>query len=90
MEYSVTDKINLTIRIRVANCYTKNIFLYNCEIWTITNTLEGIIDVIQPTLLRRTLENIKWGALQDYQCRVLVSNHHHQMHEVFGSLLKLP
>ena len=52
-------QVNPKLKVKVLNIYIKSIFLYNCEIWTITKELENSIDVFQRTLLRRTL-NIYW------------------------------
>ena len=52
-------QVNSKLKVKVLNIYTKSIFLYNCEIWTITKVLENSIDIFQRTLLRRTL-NIYW------------------------------
>ena len=41
------------------NAYISSIFLYNCEIWTITRKLENTIDSFQRKQLRRILK-IRW------------------------------
>ena len=41
------------------NALIESIFLYNCEVWTLTVELEQKIDIIQRQLLRRVL-GIKW------------------------------
>ena len=52
-------KVNIKLKVRVLNTYIKSIFLYNCEIWTITKELENSIDIFQRTLMRRAF-NIYW------------------------------
>lgn len=51
-----SKKVNDKLKIRVLNTYVKSIFLYNCEIWTVTKEIENSIDVFQRTLLRRTFK----------------------------------
>ena len=41
------------------NALIESIFLYNCEVWTLTKQLEEKIDIVQRQFLRRIL-NIKW------------------------------
>ena len=52
-------QVNPKLKVKVLNIYIKSIFLYNCEIWTITKELENSIDIFQRRLLRKTL-NIYW------------------------------
>jgi hypothetical protein len=51
----ISDKTKL----RVFEVYIKSIFLYNCEIWTLTIKLTNTVDVFQRTLLRKILQ-IHW------------------------------
>ncbi len=44
---------------RCFQAYVAGIFLYNSEVWTLTEQLNHKIDVFQRKLLRRIL-NIKW------------------------------
>ena len=46
-------------KLRIFNALLSSIFLYNCELWTLTSTLEKKIDAFQRQLLRRVL-NIRW------------------------------
>ena len=41
------------------NALIESIFLYNCEVWTLTKQLEEKINIVQRQFLRRIL-NIKW------------------------------
>ena len=42
-------------QIRTLDAYVGSIFLYNSELWTVTQDMEGQIDVLQRNFLRRTL-----------------------------------
>ena len=52
-------KVGVDTKIRIFNALLASIFLYNCELWTLTDTLERKIDAFQRQLLRRVL-NIRW------------------------------
>ena len=47
------------IKIRTLDVYVGSIFLYNSELWTVTQDMEDQIDVLQINFLRRIL-GIKW------------------------------
>ena len=39
--------INIEVKVHSINCYVSSVFLYNCETWTLTKTLENMIDSFQ-------------------------------------------
>ena len=47
------------MELRIFSALLESIFLYNCELWTLTKKLEQKIDTFQRQLLRRIL-NIRW------------------------------
>ena len=51
--------VSVETKLRIFNALLSSIFLYNCELWTLTSTLEKKIDAFQRQLLRRVL-NIRW------------------------------
>ena len=56
----LTSKIiSLSIRLRIFNAYVVTVFLYNCELWSLTKTQEERIDCFHRNLLRKLLK-IKW------------------------------
>ena len=55
--------INIEFKVRSFNCYVSSVFLYNCETWTLTKTLENTIDSFQRTLLRIAVLNVKWSNI---------------------------
>ena len=54
------DKNSTKTKLRVFQAYVASIFLYNSEVWTLTEKLNHKIDVFQRSLLRKIL-NIKWS-----------------------------
>ena len=44
-----------SIRIRIFRAYIESIFLYNSELWTLTNSLERSIDSFHRRLLRKVI-----------------------------------
>ena len=54
-----SKRINTQLKIRTFNAYIASIFLFNSEIWTLTETLQNEIDAFQRRLLRRAI-NIRW------------------------------
>ena len=52
--------ISIEVKVRSFNCYVSSVFLYNCETWTLTKTLENTIDSFQRRLLRIAVLNVKW------------------------------
>ena len=53
-------KVLFSIKLRAFNCYVSSIFLYNCELWTLTETTKNMIDAFHRRLLRTACLNIKW------------------------------
>ena len=53
-------KNSLEIKLRSFECYVSSIFLYNSELWTLTESLSHSIDSFQRRLLRTACLNIKW------------------------------
>ena len=53
-------EISIEVKVRSFNCYVSSVFLYNCETWTLTKTLENTIDSLQRRLLRIAVLNVKW------------------------------
>ena len=54
-----SKKTSREVKIRIFRSHIESIFLYNCELWTITKNHENTIDVFQRRLIRKML-NIKW------------------------------
>ena len=54
------NKNSVKTKLRVFQAYISSIFLYNSEVWTLTEKLNHTIDVFQRQLLRKIL-NIKWS-----------------------------
>ena len=52
-------KVSEEVKLRLLRSHVESIFLYNCEIWTITKALEDIIDTFQRVLYRKIF-NITW------------------------------
>ena len=52
--------ISIEVKVCFFNCYVSSVFLYNCETWTLTKTLENTIDSFQRRLLRIAVLNVKW------------------------------
>ena len=60
LKYILEDRrTTLKIKIRTLDAYVGSIFLYNSELWTVTQDMEYQIDVLQRNFLRRIL-GIKW------------------------------
>ena len=57
-----SKRISIKLKIRTFNIYTASIFLFNSELWTLTETLQDSIDSFQRRLLRRVI-NIRWPKL---------------------------
>ena len=39
--------INIEVKVHSINCYVSSVFLCNCKTWTLTKTLENMIDLFQ-------------------------------------------
>ena len=48
-----SNKTSMDKKMRIFQAYVSSVFLYNSELWTLTNNLEHKIDVFQRTLLRK-------------------------------------
>ena len=60
LKYILEDpRATLKIKIRTLDAFVRSIFLYNSELWTVTQDMEDQIDVLQINFLRRIL-GIKW------------------------------
>ena len=57
-----SKRISRKLKVRTFNAFTASIFLFNSELWTLTETLEKEIDSFQRRLLRRVI-NIRWPKL---------------------------
>ena len=55
-------KQDFRTKLRVFNCYVSAVFLYNSELWTLTETKFKSIDSFHRRLLRTAVLNIKWPA----------------------------
>ena len=56
LTYILEDRrTTLKIKIRTLDAYIGSIFLYNSELWTVTQDMEDQIDIIQRNFLRRIL-----------------------------------
>jgi len=54
-----SKKVSVATKNRLLTSHVQSIFLYNSELWTITQKVESVIDVFQRNLLRQILK-IKW------------------------------
>ena len=52
--------VSMEIKIRTFNCYVSSVFLYNCELWTLTKTIEKSIDSFHRKMLRIACLNVRW------------------------------
>ena len=64
--------ISIEVKVRSFICYVSSVFLYNCETWTLTKTLENTIDSFQRRLLGIAVLNVKWSniATNDAVCAI--------------------
>ena len=42
---NVVNSMNIEVNVRSFSYYVSSVFLYNCETWTLTKTLENTIDL---------------------------------------------
>ena len=56
------EDINIEVKDCSFNCYVSSVFLYNCKTWTLTKTLENMIDSFQRRLLTIAVPNLKCGS----------------------------
>ena len=54
-----SKRISIPLKVRTFNAYPASVFLYNSELWTLTDTLEKQVDSFQRRMLRRVI-NICW------------------------------
>ena len=54
-----SKKVTQETKFRLLQALVESIFMYNCELWTLTQSLSDQIDVIHHWFIRRIL-NIKW------------------------------
>ena len=54
-----SKRIGIDLKIRTFNTYSASIFLYNTELWTLTETSEDEVDSFHRRLLRKVI-NIRW------------------------------
>ena len=54
-----SKRISIPLKVRTFNAYSASVFLYNSELWTLTDTLEKQVDSFQRRMLRRVI-NICW------------------------------
>ena len=52
-------KISNAVKIRTVNAYVASVFLYNSELWTLTNKLENTVNTFQRRHFRKIL-GIHW------------------------------
>ena len=57
-----SKRISTALKVRTFNAYSASVFLYNSELWTLTDTLEKKIDSFHRKLLTRVI-NICWPKL---------------------------
>jgi len=56
-----SNKIKLETRMRLTQCYIWSVFMYGCETWTLTSSLEKRIDGFEMWIYRR-MARISWKA----------------------------
>ena len=54
-----SKRISVSLKIRTFKAYSGSVFLYNSELWTLTETLEKQINSFQRRLLRQAID-IRW------------------------------
>ena len=57
-----SKRISIKHKVRTFNTYTASIFLYNSELWTLTETQQNDIDSFHRRLLRQVI-NIRWPKI---------------------------
>ena len=57
-----SKRIGLDLKIRTFNTFSASIFLYNSELWTLTETQENEIDSFHRRVLRKVI-NIRWPKI---------------------------
>ena len=54
-----SKRVSAPLKVRTFNAYSASVFLYNSELWVLTDTLEKQIDSFHRKMLRRVI-NIFW------------------------------
>ena len=54
------SRMDTELKMRGFNCYVASIFLYNCELWGLTQTQCDAIDAYHRRLLRTAVLNVRW------------------------------
>ena len=54
------SNLSIEIKARAFECYISSVFLYNCELWTLSSKATERIDSFQRKLLRTAVLNTKW------------------------------
>ena len=54
-----SKRISISLKVRTFLAYSASVFLYNSELWALSETLEKQIDAFQRKLLRRVID-IRW------------------------------
>ena len=57
-----SKRISIPLKVRTFLAYSASVFLYNSELWALSETLEKQIDAFQRKLLRRVI-NIRWPKI---------------------------
>ena len=60
-----SKRIGMDLKVRTFNVYSASVFLYNSELWTLTDTQLNNIDSFHRRLLRKVV-NIRWPKLISY------------------------
>jgi hypothetical protein len=63
MKHIFQGNLPIETKVRAFHCFISSIFLYNCELWTLTDTLTSSIDAFHRRLLRTACVNIKWPKI---------------------------
>ena len=56
-------KLPLAIKLRAFECYVSSIFLYNSELWTLTEKSKSSINAFHRKLIRTACLNIRWPTI---------------------------
>ena len=49
-----SKRISIPLKVRTFNAYSASVFLYNSELWTLTDTLEKQVDSFQRRMLKES------------------------------------
>ena len=56
------SKLTISLKMQIFDCLIRSVFLYNSELWTVSNSIQKSIDATQRRLLRTAL-NIKYPTI---------------------------